>query len=139
MVNGWYGILTCSKHPSGRHLTRPAPAASGRIAPFDLAANAFADTGSQLNDMAARTGVSVEALSELGYAAQRTSSSLEGVEKTIRVMQRTITAAVNGSDLTAQAQVRVGPSAESLALRSAISQADASLLRRLAGGSRWTR
>jgi hypothetical protein len=88
---------------------------AGLVAPLALAAKAFADTGSQLNDMAARTGVSVEALSELGYAAQQSGSSLEDVEKAIRVMQRTITAAVNGSDQAALALERVGLSAESLA------------------------
>jgi len=85
------------------------------VAPLALAAKAFADTGSQLNDMAARTGVSVEALSELGYAAQQSGSSLEDVEKAIRIMQRTITGAVNGSDQAAQALERVGLSAEALA------------------------
>jgi hypothetical protein len=88
---------------------------AGIVAPLALAAKSFADTGSQLNDMAARTGVSVEALGELGYAAQQSGASLEDVEKAVRTMQRTITAATTGSDQAAQALDRVGLSAESLA------------------------
>ena len=88
---------------------------AGIVAPLALAAKAFADTGSQLSDMAARTGVSVEALGELGYAAQQSGASLEDVEKAVRTMQRTITAATNGSDQAAEALDRVGLSAEALA------------------------
>jgi hypothetical protein len=88
---------------------------AGIVAPLALAAKSFADTGSQLNDMAARTGVSVEALGELGYAAQQSGASLEDVEKAVRTMQRTITAATNGSDQAATALDRIGLSAEALA------------------------
>ncbi len=88
---------------------------AGIVAPLALAAKAFADTGSQLSDMAARTGVSVEALGELGYAAQQSGASLEDVEKAVRTMQRTITAATNGSDQAATALDRIGLSAEALA------------------------
>jgi hypothetical protein len=88
---------------------------AGIVAPLALAAKSFADTGSQLNDMAARTGVSVEALGELGYAAQQSGASLEDVEKAVRTMQRTITAATNGSDQAANALARIGLSAEALA------------------------
>ncbi len=88
---------------------------AGILAPLGVAAHVFADTGSQLADMSARTGVSVEALSELGYAAQQSGSSLEDVEKSVRTMQRTITAAVAGSDQAATALGRLGLSAEQLA------------------------
>ncbi len=88
---------------------------AGIVGPLALAAKSFADTGSQLNDLAARTGVSVEALGELGYAAQQSGASLEDVEKAVRTMQRTIVAAVNGSDQAATALDRIGLSAEALA------------------------
>src|SRR5574337_1041845 len=39
------------------------------------AARSFSATGDQLDKMATRTGVSVEALSELGYAAQLSGAS----------------------------------------------------------------
>jgi hypothetical protein len=65
--------------------------------------------------MAARTGVSVEVLSELGYAAQQSGSSLEDVEKSVRTLQRTITAAAGGSDQASAALGRLGLSADVLA------------------------
>ncbi|MCC6653333.1 MAG: hypothetical protein IT348_19435, partial [Candidatus Eisenbacteria bacterium] len=40
----------------------------------------FADAGSELVDMSARTGASVEALSELGYAAQQSGTSAASLE-----------------------------------------------------------
>lgn len=44
----------------------------------------FTESGSNLVDMAARTGASVEALSALGYAAGQTGASLDDVEKAMR-------------------------------------------------------
>jgi hypothetical protein len=87
---------------------------AGIVAPLALAAKSFADTGSQLNDMAARTGLSVEALGELGYAAQQSGASLEEVEKAVRTMQRTVAAAVGGSDQATAALERLGLSAQAL-------------------------
>lgn len=48
----------------------------------------FANAGSILNDMSGRTGVSVEALGELGYAAQMTGVDMESLEGAIRRMQK---------------------------------------------------
>lgn len=48
----------------------------------------FSDMGSDLNDMAIRTGASVEALSTLGYAASQTGASMEDVEKAMRFMAK---------------------------------------------------
>jgi hypothetical protein len=88
---------------------------AGIVAPLSLAAKSFADTGSKLNDMSARTGLSVEALSELSFAAQQSGSSLEDVEKSIRIMQRTVVAAANGSNTAAEALQDLGLSARDLA------------------------
>jgi hypothetical protein len=57
----------------------------------------FKDTGDALNKMAARTGVSVEALSELGFAAEQSGSDLGTLEAGLKVMQRNIVAAADGS------------------------------------------
>jgi len=95
--------------------TQLAALGVGIIAPLGFAAQSFADTGSALADMSARTGVSVETLSELGYAAQQSGSSLEDVEKSVRTMQRTISAAVGGSQQASEALGRLGLSAEVLA------------------------
>jgi hypothetical protein len=48
----------------------------------------FAEAGSALADMSARTGVSASNLSALGYAAGMTGASMEDVEKAIRKMQQ---------------------------------------------------
>src|SRR5690349_23376926 len=53
------------------------------VGPLLAAANHFAEVGSNLNDMSARTGVSAQALSELGHAADMTGGTMEGVEKGI--------------------------------------------------------
>lgn len=56
-----------------------------------VAAKGFADAGSKLNDMSARTSVAVESLSELGYAAEQTGSNIDEVEKAVKAMQKQIT------------------------------------------------
>lgn len=60
----------------------------GIVAPLALATKSFADAGSEINDMAARTGVGTDALQELGYAARQSGSSLGTVERGIRMMQK---------------------------------------------------
>lgn len=75
------------------------------LTPFLGAAKVFADTGSELNDMSARTGLSVENLSELGHAAQQTGTDLETVEGGVRKMQKNLIAAAQGGQ---EAQVAFG-------------------------------
>jgi len=67
------------------------------LAPMGLAAKAIADMGSELVDMSQRTGVSVEALSSLGFAAAQSGSDLATVETGLKKMQKTLTAAAMGS------------------------------------------
>lgn len=59
-------------------------------------AKQFASVGDQLNKMAARTGASVEALSELKFAAQQSGSSIGAVEKGMQGMARTLLSAERG-------------------------------------------
>lgn len=66
------------------------------VAPFVLAAKTFAKTGDTLNKMAARTGVSVESLSEMGFAAEQSGADLATLEKGIKTMQRSINDAGRG-------------------------------------------
>ncbi len=56
--------------------------------PFAAAIKHFMDAGSALDDMAQRTGVSTNALSELGYAALMSGTNIEAVEKAIMRMQK---------------------------------------------------
>jgi hypothetical protein len=85
------------------------------VTPILAATKDFADFGSKLNDMSARTGVSVEALSEIGYAAQLSGSSLEDVEAALRKMQRTVVSAGAGSQSAADALSTLGLNAQQLA------------------------
>jgi hypothetical protein len=84
------------------------------LAPLAGAVKVFADSGSALNDMAARTGVSVEALSELEYAAKMTGVEMEGLEGGLRKMQKTVGEAAMGSDSAAEALGKLGLSAADL-------------------------
>ena len=59
-------------------------------APFALAIRQFTKVGDQLDKMSKRTGFSVEALSELRFAAEQSGGNLELLEKGIRSMQRSI-------------------------------------------------
>src|SRR5690606_23318108 len=77
-------------------------------------AKAFSDTGDMLDKMSQRTGVSVEALSELGFAADLSGTDLETLEAGLRNMQRTLVGAAQGSS-AGEALGRLGLSAAQLA------------------------
>ncbi|MHB1035935.1 MAG: phage tail tape measure protein [Pirellulales bacterium] len=72
------------------------------------AAKVFADMGSQLADMSLRTGASVEALSELGYAAEMSGGDMESLETGLRKMQKTIAGAASGSRSAQDALAKLG-------------------------------
>jgi hypothetical protein len=59
----------------------------------------FASVGDALDKAAARTGLSVEALSELGFAAEQSGADLETLEVGIRSMQRAIASGLAGPGL----------------------------------------
>jgi len=59
-------------------------------APFAAAVRLFTTTGSRLLDLSHKTGVSVEALQEFGYAAEQTGSSIEDVDVAIGKMQKLV-------------------------------------------------
>lgn len=63
-------------------------AGAGIVTPLLAAAKVFADMGSELADMSARTGESVGSLAELRYAAQQTGTALSDVEKAIKFSQK---------------------------------------------------
>jgi len=79
------------------------------------AARMFATVGDDLEEMSQRTGVSVEALSELGFAADIAGSDLETLETGIKHMQRAIVEAAGGSESAQQALAKLGVSAADLA------------------------
>lgn len=72
------------------------------LAPLTAAAFAFGKAGAALDDASGRTGASVEALSELSFAAEQSGASLSDVEAGLRGMARfTKTAAAGGKSAVA--------------------------------------
>lgn len=65
-------------------------AATMMAAPLIASAKLFSSMGDQLAKMSKRTGFSVEALSELSFAARRSGTDIEALEKSARTMQRSI-------------------------------------------------
>lgn len=84
------------------------------IGPMAAAVKQFADVGSQLDDMAQRTGVSAGALSELSFAAEMSGTSLESLENGLRKMQKSIVDAGSGLSTPIKALERIGVSVEDL-------------------------
>lgn len=79
---------------------------------FAAASKVFASVGDNLQKMSLRTGVSVEALSELAFAASRSGANLEDVERAIRAMQKNLG---TSSASTQKALTELGLSLEQLA------------------------
>jgi hypothetical protein len=82
--------------------------------PFIGAAKVFENVGSELVDMSARTGMSIENLSALGHAASQTGSDLATVEKGARKMQQNLLDAATGSTLMQEVFGALGLSAQKL-------------------------
>ncbi|RIK75379.1 MAG: phage tail tape measure protein [Planctomycetota bacterium] len=76
--------------------TTLAKAGAGIAAPLALAVKQFVDFGSQLDDMAKKTGFSVETLSELKFVADQSGSNLEDIDKAAKRMARTMLDAKDG-------------------------------------------
>jgi hypothetical protein len=90
-------------------------AAGGGVLGFMAGAvKAFSAGTHELLEMSQRTGVSVEALSELGFAAAQSGLDMEGLEKGLRKMQKTAGEAALGSDSANEALSRLGLTAADL-------------------------
>ncbi len=74
----------------------------------------FAAMGDQMAKMSKRTGLSVEAVSQLAYAARLSGTSIESLETGVKRMQRTIDDAGRGLTTAQYALDAVGESAASL-------------------------
>jgi len=81
---------------------------SAMVAPMLAATKTFAGMGDSLAKMSARTGFSVETLSELGFAAELSGADLETLELGIRKMQRTLADAAQGSKSAQDALALLG-------------------------------
>lgn len=90
-------------------------AASAPIAgAFAAATAAFISAGDQLDKMSARTGFTVESLSELSYAAGQSGTSIGAIEKAAKKMQVGIVDAAGGTGTLFDALGTLGVSLESL-------------------------
>jgi hypothetical protein len=94
--------------------TRIAAVGAGVLAPLFASAKFFANVGDSLDEMSARTGVSVEALSELGLAAELSGADLETLEIGLRKMQKAITEAAGGSKSAIDALAQLGLNVQDL-------------------------
>lgn len=83
-------------------------------APFALATKQFASTGDALNKMSARTGASVEMLSELSFAAQQSGTEIEAVEKSMLRLQKNTRDLERGLSTSVDAFKSVGMSAKDI-------------------------
>jgi len=93
---------------------RLAGIGAAAVSAFVGAARHFASAGDDLEEMSQRTGVSVEALSELGFAAEIAGSDLETLETGLKHMQRSIVEAASGSESAQRALAMLGLTARDL-------------------------
>ncbi|TVQ33877.1 MAG: phage tail tape measure protein [Phycisphaeraceae bacterium] len=70
--------------------TRLVAAGGAALAAFAPMVRVFARAGDELDKMSRRTGISVESLSELGFAAEQSGADLGTLEKGVRTLQRSI-------------------------------------------------
>tara|TARA_R100001129_G_scaffold184644_1_gene170084 strand:- start:1562 stop:3334 length:1773 start_codon:yes stop_codon:yes gene_type:complete len=84
------------------------------LAPLGAAVAVFAKMGDELNKMAARTGVAVEALSGLKFAAEQSGTSLQTVEKGILKMNQAVMKAADGGKTMTEAFGKLGLSVDDL-------------------------
>lgn len=84
------------------------------VAGMFKAAEAFSEAGDKIDKAAIRTGLSAEAVSELGFAAEQSGSNLEALEKGFRAFQKALADAAKGEPAAARALGEIGLSAESL-------------------------
>ena len=70
---------------------------AGVLGPMVAATMLFADTGGALDDMSARTGVAVESLSGLGFAAEQSGAELKDIETAFKGISKTTQAVKEGN------------------------------------------
>jgi len=89
-------------------------AAAAAAAPFAASLKIFTSVGDAVDKAAARTGLSAEAVSELGFAAEQSGADVESLEKGVRIMQRTMVEAATGTKEAQEAFEAIGVSVKDL-------------------------
>jgi TP901 family phage tail tape measure protein len=102
-----------------------ATAGAAGVAAFGGAVAAFVSAGSRLDDMSQRTGASVEALSELEYAATMSGTSLETLEGGLIKLQNKMVDAIGGNEAAAKSFADLGLSVDELSQMSPDAQFEA--------------
>lgn len=74
----------------------------------------FVSTGSEMQDMSDRTGVAVEALSELRHAAEQNGATAEDLERGLRAMDLFLVSAANNAPAAISALEQLGLTFEEL-------------------------
>lgn len=92
-----------------------AGAGAAMLAPLIGAVQQFAAMGDEVNKASERTGVAVEALSELAYAADQSGANLAVLEAGLRRMQTSILDAASGSKSAQESLSMLGLTVEQLA------------------------
>lgn len=87
---------------------RLAAAGTAITTPIVGAAVAFSEVGDAVGKMAARTGLSTEAISAFGYVASQSGTDIGTLENGVRTMQKTLDAASQGSMAASKAFHRLG-------------------------------
>ena len=95
--------------------TKIAMIGGGAMAPLLASVKHFASAGDKLDKMANRTGMTVEALSELAFAAEQSGAGIDIFEKAVAGMQRSIRDAGRGLSTKTEALKDVGLSYKALA------------------------
>lgn len=81
---------------------------AGAFAPLAAAGKVFASMGDAMAKASTRTGITVESLSTLAYAAEQSGTSFEGLETGIKKMQKAIGDAAGGSAEAQQTLAALG-------------------------------
>jgi hypothetical protein len=85
------------------------------LAPLIASAISFGETGAAFDDVAQRTGLAGDAISELAHAADMSGTGIEALEKGVRKMQQTLIGAAEGSKTDIAALDALGLTVEDLA------------------------
>jgi hypothetical protein len=94
--------------------TKVFAAGQGLAAPLTAAAGVFAVMGDELAKASTRTGIAVEELSRLKYAADQSGTSLEGLEKGLKKMSQNLVAAATGGKEMSDTFKELGLNAEEM-------------------------
>jgi hypothetical protein len=107
-----------SVQASGREMQKIGAAAAGVgigiVASLTAAAISAAAYGDALNDLSAKTGIAVASLASLGYAAEQSGTSLDGLEIAVKKMQNAVADAANGNAAAKASFDRLGISIDTL-------------------------